>query len=504
MQIKLRNFVIVFICYLYAFLFTYAAVSKLLEFDNFQAQLGQSPLLSAFVNIVSWVVPVTEILIAIAFFIPKYRVLALYSSFSLMVMFTVYIYIILNFSNYIPCSCGGILEKLNWSEHLIFNFMFVALSVIAILLTARIETSTMRPKKTTIVLSIISIICISFIVLLNYLSEDISKNHNSFIRNFHFLAQKKYETIFPYNSYYIAGIDDGKIYLGNYTAPFQITILDTTLSAIASPKITLTPNNLVLLTGNIRIKPPYFFFIDGTNPCVFRGKLSDWKGSLKWKDSTWFSHAEIIDSANIVFRTNNANLETTIGTLNLDSGVTNFANNILTKQIDGTFDSDGTLQFDPTTNRLIYLYRYRNQYSLADRNLKVLGRGKTIDTISKAQIEVATIEDRHERKMSKPPLIVNKGNVVFKNLLFVNAGLVGRYEDEQMWKDTSIIDVYDTDTKSYISSFYIYNINGSKIRSFIVKENMLYAMIGKSLVAYRMNKYITSHYRKTQSQPTPK
>jgi hypothetical protein len=56
-----------------------------------------------------------------------------------MVMFTAYIVAILNFSNYVPCSCGGVLEKLGWREHLIFNSAFVVLGLIGIVLQAEEE-----------------------------------------------------------------------------------------------------------------------------------------------------------------------------------------------------------------------------------------------------------------------------------------------------------------------------------------------------------------------------
>ena len=489
---QIKSNVVYTIALLYMVLFVYAAISKLLDYDNFQAQLGQSPLLGAFVGIISWLVPAVEIIIAIALINPKLRVIALYFGFSLMVMFTAYIYIILNFSNYIPCSCGGILEELNWTDHLIFNSTFVLLAAAGLLLSSE----PLRLKFTILLLVVTAILSTVFIALLNYMSEDLSKNHNSFIRNFHFLAEKRNEMVFDYNSNYIAGIGKDKIYLGNYGAPFQVTVLDTALNVLAQPKIELVPENLTFHSAVVRVRPPYFFFIDGTTPCVFRGMLTDWKATLQWKDSTWFSHPEIIDSVTIAFKTSKENLEATIGTLNIPDGKVNFASDVLTRQIDGRFDSDGTLQFDSLTNRLTYLYRYRNQYTLAGRDLNVITRGKTIDTISKAKIEVADIEERRERKMSKPPLIVNKGNVVYKNLLFVNAGLVGRYEDPQMWKESSIIDVYDTDSKSYISSFYIYNVGGKKVRSFMVREDMLYAMIGNSIVSYRLNSKITDHYRK--------
>ena len=131
---QVRFTLIYTIALLYILLFTYAAVSKLLEFENFQVQLGQSPLLSPIAEHIAWMVPVAEIAIAILLMISRTRTMALFAAYTLMVMFTAYIYIILNFSSYIPCSCGGILEKLGWTEHLLFNSLFVVLAVLALLL----------------------------------------------------------------------------------------------------------------------------------------------------------------------------------------------------------------------------------------------------------------------------------------------------------------------------------------------------------------------------------
>src|SRR5690554_855339 len=116
----IKNNIITVICYLYVMLFVYTAVSKFLDFENFQVQLGQSPLLSAFAGWVSWGVLLIELLTAGLLMFDKTRRLGLYIALALMVMFTTYIYIILNYSDFIPCSCGGILEKMGWTEHLIF------------------------------------------------------------------------------------------------------------------------------------------------------------------------------------------------------------------------------------------------------------------------------------------------------------------------------------------------------------------------------------------------
>lgn len=132
-KIKFQNLFLDFSALLLIVLFVYTATSKLLDYDNFVAQLGQSPVLTKYAEILVIVIPVIEYLIALLFLITKFRTLAFYASFSLMIMFTTYIIIILNFSDFIPCSCGGVLEDLGWTEHIIFNLVFVILSAASIL-----------------------------------------------------------------------------------------------------------------------------------------------------------------------------------------------------------------------------------------------------------------------------------------------------------------------------------------------------------------------------------
>ena len=131
---KIKNSFVLIVNYLYVLLFVYAAVSKLLDYENFQVQLGQSPLLSAYASIISWLVPAIELFIVFLILLPTTRLFGLFGSFILMVMFTVYIYLILTYSSFVPCSCGGVLEKMTWNQHLLFNIAFIIQVVLAILL----------------------------------------------------------------------------------------------------------------------------------------------------------------------------------------------------------------------------------------------------------------------------------------------------------------------------------------------------------------------------------
>lgn len=121
------------VSFLFILLLTYAAVSKLIDYQKFTIQIGQSPMLTGFGGIIPWLVISVELIVSVMLAIPRLRLVGLFGAFSLMTMFTAYIFAILNFSNYIPCSCGGILERLGWNEHLLFNIFFILLALAGII-----------------------------------------------------------------------------------------------------------------------------------------------------------------------------------------------------------------------------------------------------------------------------------------------------------------------------------------------------------------------------------
>jgi uncharacterized membrane protein YphA (DoxX/SURF4 family) len=132
-----KSFLTDIIAALFIFLFIYAAFSKLSDFQQFRVQLGQSPMLTLFAGTVAWCVPAIEILVSLLLFLDSTRLLGLFGSLGLMSMFSVYIFIITRYSKYVPCSCGGILQKMTWNQHLVFNIAFMLLALTGILLYNR-------------------------------------------------------------------------------------------------------------------------------------------------------------------------------------------------------------------------------------------------------------------------------------------------------------------------------------------------------------------------------
>lgn len=112
-------------------LFTYAAVSKLLILQDFKIQLEHFPFLGQYAGILVWLIPGSLILITALFIFPGLKILALYTSLLIMLLFSSYILGVLNFAESIPCSCAGI-ASLSWKQHLILNLGLLLLAGVGI------------------------------------------------------------------------------------------------------------------------------------------------------------------------------------------------------------------------------------------------------------------------------------------------------------------------------------------------------------------------------------
>ncbi|MDP5198996.1 MauE/DoxX family redox-associated membrane protein [Flavobacterium sp. DG2-3] len=493
---KLRfNFKSVFIeavSLLFVLLFVYAAISKFLDFENFQIQLGQSPLLSAYAFWVSWLVPIIELVIATALIIPKCRQVGLKASLGMMTMFTVYIFIILNYSSFVPCSCGGILEKMSWDTHLIFNIVFMILAIVAIITGSTLN----REKRYGLFASksykwIAGILLFSscIVIILFVSSEDIMHHENPFIRRY-----PQHPVVFSnavdlkLNSYYLAGYNAHKIYLGNYTNPLHMESWDNSLKSNTIHTITFNPKKIPFKMVKISVQAPYFYLADGNVPAVFRGNVKDWKITKELKGAPYFTLLVPLDSITLAFRSNNAKKAANVlGIFNdQDMPKIKYSRDLLQRQIDGIFDTDGTLLYSEGLKKIVYLYYYRNEFIIADKTGKLDHRAHTIDTIEHVKIKVSALDNGSEYAMSAPPFVVNAHAAVCKNLLFVHSEVKGKFENNKLWEQSFIIDVYDLNKNTYIMSFPVYHTTNKKLNSFIVTPTHLYALIGNNLVVYEL------------------
>ena len=105
------------------------AVLKILDFNNFQLQLAQSPLLATTSDIISYVIIGTELLVVVLLCFYRTRSMGFLGSSLLMAVFATYIgYVLLVIENP-PCTCIGLFEKSSWKENVIFTIIFLGIGL---------------------------------------------------------------------------------------------------------------------------------------------------------------------------------------------------------------------------------------------------------------------------------------------------------------------------------------------------------------------------------------
>lgn len=469
------------VIYFFIILFVYAAVSKLTDFENFQVQVAQSPLLSAFATFIAYATVIGELIIAILLCIKKTQRLGLYLFLGMMTAFTVYIYLILNYSPFVPCSCGGILEKMGWTEHLWFNTITSIVAAVLILYKNTTKPNILYTLATIIISSAV-------VVLLFITSEHIMKRENPFIRRFlpHHIDKADYLDL-EYNSYYIAGLTPDTIYLGNYTAPLLVTAISVNLKTKVEHQIKLDETKRSFRSLTVRVQGQDFFVSDGTVPIIYKGSTNSWIATKYMEEKIYFSLLQPMDNNSFIFRSQRAtNGEHILGRLNITENTTfELYDNVLQKQIDGVFDTDGQLVTDTKTKQAVYTYYYRNQYLTYQPETNSFSSGKTIDTTSIAKINITTLSNG-EITMNAPPQKVNSKTYAYNGVLLIKSELMGKNEPISMWHQASIIDVYDYNKNEYQYSFYAYDYEKEKIKEFAVNDTYFFGLVGNSLVRYQI------------------
>lgn len=113
-------------------LFGYTAVSKILAYDKFvfQLRLVQMPIVALLAPLIGVLVPAVEMIIVWMLCKDNLRIKGLYASFLLLLVFEIYITVMLLSGEKLPCTCGGIISQMGWKTHLVFNAVFMIISIL--------------------------------------------------------------------------------------------------------------------------------------------------------------------------------------------------------------------------------------------------------------------------------------------------------------------------------------------------------------------------------------
>lgn len=114
-------------------MFFYAAFSKLYHYENNKRNMLRQVFPVVIALRLAWIIPLIELIICGLLLFKNTQVLGFYASACAMSVFSLYISISMTgIFGSIPCSCGGILRKMSYWYHLIFNLFFLAMSILGI------------------------------------------------------------------------------------------------------------------------------------------------------------------------------------------------------------------------------------------------------------------------------------------------------------------------------------------------------------------------------------
>lgn len=353
-------------------------------------------------------------------------------------------------------------------------------------------------KKSVIV--IVCIILFSFLVIaaLYALSDVPSSDTKNFKREFGDVSIVKKKVLnLSGNSYYIAGMTNSQVFLGNRKDSLKLVVTDTSLHNLQQVQLILTQDlteddreNPKLKNSYIEIDSPYFFIKAGQLPGLYRGELNRWQTKRILPKTPFFEQAVPISQNSFVMRAILTNAESkthqnVLYKISENDPEPKINITLLEGQIDELFSTDGLLRYSKKLNLLVYTYAYRNQYLVMDTSLNLKHKGNTIDQTAIAEIKPVEIKDRIF-SLASPPAIVNKNTQINEDLLFIHSNVKATNESKNIFEKMSVIDVYNLTTQAYKFSFYIPSYENNKMITFRIVGNKVIALYDRCLISYEL------------------
>ncbi|TCC99567.1 hypothetical protein [Pedobacter hiemivivus] len=211
-----------------------------------------------------------------------------------------------------------------------------------------------------------------------------------------------------------------------------------------------------------------------------------------------YDHPKVISSNSAIVRsfyTVKGQRVRTLKKLTLTDTLSSLKSVDLPIQVDGFYCNDGTLHYNKDLQKLYYLFSYRGEILTLDTSLKMLSTIKTIDTITKSNIKVVSVNINFKGRFAKKNIQVKQNNIVNalistdQKFIYVCSKIKG---DNEKYKDSHkniLIDVYSIKSEKYLYSFYLPKLNRDIIFGFEVKKNNITVITENRILTYKITKH---------------
>jgi hypothetical protein len=336
----------------------------------------------------------------------------------------------------------------------------------------------------------ISILCCGITMSLLYVTMGrTNSTKNGFNRRLPVVKLAATQSVaLPYEDFYIAGLTSDRVYMGTIKNALRLFVCDSGLQHIRQVMLDFPDSvRFTIQSARFAVDSPHVYLSDGITPKFFRGDLQHLVMDTFLGRSSYFTAATNISPESFAVRSVNANSGSNmLMKVQGDSPFVVRPPDVLKKQVDGVFCTDGQFKYDKASNRIVYMYYYRNQYIVLDTNLHVLQQVNTIDTNSVAKIKVASTSASGGTTLSVPPAFVNNTYCLAGGMIFIRSALLGDNESPKVLAKGNIVDVYSLKDGHYIRTLYVPKQHDESLREMCVVNHQLFAVYPKECVVYNL------------------
>lgn len=147
--------------------------------------------------------------------------------------------------------------------------------------------------------------------------------------------------------------------------------------------------------------------------------------------------------------------------------------------------------FDDVSYKLVYIYFFRNEFTVFDTSFKKIYKANTIDTLKNFQLATGNIKEGQQQIFSNtlPSRVVNWESDVSGGILYNNSKIKADNESVSKFKNNSVIDIYNIATATYDKSFYIPHYKNEPLISFKVFKDEIVAIYKSDIVMFAKPAY---------------
>jgi hypothetical protein len=241
--------------------------------------------------------------------------------------------------------------------------------------------------------------------------------------------------------------------------------------------------------------PNFYTFLDSPaivqvtreKPVIMFCTLNTFNSSIQRIPKMFFSRVVLINPNTFVFRGFDPSVkgDPIFKKLNSINNEVILERGISERNNDAGITSDGYLNYDKTTNSIIYSYIYSNKFIVLDTNLMLKYTSKTIDTISVPTIRTGAIGNGYLSNTG-PSRVVNEFVTVSNGIIYYLSKLKADNEEEEILTDNTPVELYEITSGKYLHSFYIPKFNDEQVKSFKIRGNKMVAMYKSNVVLYKI------------------